>query len=826
MRIKDYTDTIRHLTDSFNIPEARRMIQENPALTQEQFKAGGIVEPGVTHYGSPSPGSGPRVQTDAEAAKKYGDLLQGKKWSQLTKQRKRNISGLHTYYKNNPERLGTGQVQPREVFIPKEELKKLRENLTAEQIAKKKNISPITVNRLLKKHDLIDPDYNLPLEKQYKINELNKATEHFTKGKLKKFNDLDKLDKNEKRVIKTQISNTLTRKKGKFDLDPKAGKFKKIYFKNYSNKDFIKDLKNKRSPYEIAENYYAKNKKFVNKQMLGTKEYTKPIGYLSKVLGLRVRADPEVARELKKYREWSAMQKGPNTFEAYTKRIEKLIPLAIEQGIIPKNIKTSGDYYNYVKKTRINPLMGLFNYLEKIGVEHIGGISRALELSDAKTLQEIVPLLGGHEVNVAKGWKYDRPMTGLVKNILKSEFPSQKVKNLEALNKKALAASKAYHVPVSEYKLGKKGLERITSGKTLTDDVLTDADLLMKQYAATGGEKRASFKHLDPDVQKTIRMYEAGDVKAGKKQLKISLDNIGKDIRKWDTPTLVLYGKKMGCIKRAEGTDIASCLQKKLAKNPEQFAEFSSSLAKSKNAKTAKNSFNLARKLMTVSKFTGWGLVGEAVFAPLIALPMWAKGTPKDEIVDMLTYGAFGQGREEKIQEKLSPLGKAYAKTQELNERGQALSNQLTTASEQGYERSRIEHDLRELEKEYEQAASIFTPDPITGDYNQELINKGAQEVDDVTKYFEDITSEGQKERAAWLAPKTSKVMETIIDKPGKAFIDFTLGPNWKENLPEQQNQFYKKKYPRNPRELGQHLSYDPDIPMFAEGGIAGLLKK
>ena len=46
MRIKDFTDTIRHLTDSFNIPEARRMIQENPALTQEQFKAGGIVEQG------------------------------------------------------------------------------------------------------------------------------------------------------------------------------------------------------------------------------------------------------------------------------------------------------------------------------------------------------------------------------------------------------------------------------------------------------------------------------------------------------------------------------------------------------------------------------------------------------------------------------------------------------------------------------------------------------------------------------------------------------------------------------------------------------------
>jgi len=53
MKIKDFTDTIRHLTDPFNIPEARRMIQENPALTQEQFKAGGIVEPGVTHYANP-----------------------------------------------------------------------------------------------------------------------------------------------------------------------------------------------------------------------------------------------------------------------------------------------------------------------------------------------------------------------------------------------------------------------------------------------------------------------------------------------------------------------------------------------------------------------------------------------------------------------------------------------------------------------------------------------------------------------------------------------------------------------------------------------------
>ena len=84
MRIKDYTDTIRHLTDSFNIPEARRMIQENPALTQEQFKAGGIVEPGVTHYGDKKPWETkqhgvPRGTGTSEQVALYARTTTGKK---------------------------------------------------------------------------------------------------------------------------------------------------------------------------------------------------------------------------------------------------------------------------------------------------------------------------------------------------------------------------------------------------------------------------------------------------------------------------------------------------------------------------------------------------------------------------------------------------------------------------------------------------------------------------------------------------------------------------------------------------------------------------
>ena len=51
MRIKDFTDTIRHLTDPFNIPEARRMIAENPALTRQQFAEGQLVQPGPGRQG-------------------------------------------------------------------------------------------------------------------------------------------------------------------------------------------------------------------------------------------------------------------------------------------------------------------------------------------------------------------------------------------------------------------------------------------------------------------------------------------------------------------------------------------------------------------------------------------------------------------------------------------------------------------------------------------------------------------------------------------------------------------------------------------------------
>ena len=162
MRIKDHTDMVRHLTDPFNIPEARRMIQENPALTQEQFKMaglsesfpgtftsyndavsegfqgtreewlqqqsilqierpltgaaggrvemkpGGIVEPGVTHYGKKK-----KVYESSQYKRldhstyKHGDYKYPKTWE-----------GKTAWYKTNPLPHGEGYDFTKDVEAP------------------------------------------------------------------------------------------------------------------------------------------------------------------------------------------------------------------------------------------------------------------------------------------------------------------------------------------------------------------------------------------------------------------------------------------------------------------------------------------------------------------------------------------------------------------------------------------------------------------------------------------------------------------------------------------------------------------------------------
>ena len=346
-----------------------------------------------------------------------------------------------------------------------------------------------------------------------------------------------------------------------------------------------------------------------------------------------------------------------------------------------------------------------------------------------------------------------------------------------------------------------------------------------------GGEKvygpKLTVEQRIKDYGKWVnRKLLEGDPSTIKTPKNIIKHSIASQIRTMDGETISAYKDDYpDCFKNQGGKNAIACLSKQAEKNQEKFVKNSVNIAKAtEGTKTSGQMINFLKKFRRVGKLTGWLAVGEAAFAPLMGIPMWAQGTPKDEIAHTLSYGLFGTKHEDKLLGRMSDLGKTIYKTTALEAESMRFQKALESAPETGYEKLRINQRLKELAKEYEEAAKIFI-NPDTGEYNQNLVDQGYQEVEEATTYLSDIKTQNVKDRAAWMAPKVSSVMEKVVDKPGKAFIDFTLGPNWKENLPEQQSQFYKKRYPRNPRELGQHLSYDPDIPMFAEGGIASLKK-
>ena len=478
----------------------------------------------------------------------------------------------------------------------------------------------------------------MAVDSKYSIIELNKATKYYTNGKYNTYQALVNAMKGwtqsqilegnapakakEAYLKRIQIRQLLRQGKGKFVRpDVGAGQFKTVFWDDYSNKDFIKDLKNKKGPYQIATDYYEKNKSWIDKQMTGNREYTRPRSYLAKLITRRGNKDEAVKKAVDNYRTWEKKQKVPHTQRQYGIKIEKLLPLAHENGIVPRNIDTKSKYFKWVTKQKIDPLMRLFKDLEKIGIEHIGGISRAVDLKDYRTLGEVVPLLGGRDINFEKGLLYDRPLTGLARNIVKAETPGLQGANLKAFNKMAAEASREYNVPVSKMRIGAEGPERIASGRKITDPLIKDAELLVKQYSAAGGTERPSFPKLDKALQQSIIAYGQGDTKLFKSSLKTALLDSVKDLSKSEQLRICKFASAGGVI-----GDCRQIIKKDPIKATEIFSkipgEATGALGKLKNTAT------------TFLGMLGRGGVKAAPYAALAAVGAAAEPLVKQFIAD------------------------------------------------------------------------------------------------------------------------------------------------------------------------------------------------
>ena len=308
-----------------------------------------------------------------------------------------------------------------------------------------------------------------------------------------------------------------------------------------------------------------------------------------------------------------------------------------------------------------------------------------------------------------------------------------------------------------------------------------------------------------------------GDPSTIKTPKNIIKQSIASQMRTMDGETISAYKSAYpDCFNMQGGKNPIVCLTKKAENDPKKFARNSANIAKAtEGTKTSTQMINFLKKYGKLGRGIGWFAAGEAAFAPLIGLPMWAQGASKDEILHTLTWGAAGTKPEDKLLGRMSDAGRAVYKAQNLEGEIMRAQEALENAPDTGYQKLQAQKRLNELQKEYEATISMLQ-NPDTGEFNQNLVDKGFEEVEEATTYFQNIKEQNVRDRAAWMTPKVSSVMEKVVDRPASAFTNLVLGPDWKKNLPQHPS---STKYPHSPATLGQHLSYDPNKPMFKSGG-------
>ena len=300
-------------------------------------------------------------------------------------------------------------------------------------------------------------------------------------------------------------------------------------FKNYTKVDLIKDLKKGKDLGEISIEYFDKNEKEILKVLEGKRDYTKPLGRLSTDLGAAIRQDEEAIKLYDKI-------KKKNTFKQlgikkkYVRELETLLPFAQEQGLVPKvnskgvKIDTASKYFQHAYKVKRDPIAKLFGFYEKVGIEHPGGVARALIFDDPATLNEIVATMP--DTNTISGRTYDSYATGQARFFEKTGD----AKYIKSINKIILNKQKEFGKPRTILDVDGDTVTRRKTPFSLTDpNLIEDSKSFINEYVSQGGSKRKNFNKLDESLQKSILAFEEGNKIEGNKFLKTALKDTGAE---------------------------------------------------------------------------------------------------------------------------------------------------------------------------------------------------------------------------------------------------------------------------------------------------------
>ena len=496
---------------------------------------------------------GPRIGFDKGGMAKLVSYVEGlPKGSTVTAQMLRNYANknnldvnIRNFFSRNAktikDKIFIGDTRSKDFKLTSEEKANI-EKYGQEKYDKLKN--KYSKLRVRKGQDV----GSLALEKQQKVKfkkEYDKAIKYYKSKGIEEPN-MDSIRKN------------IARNDGKFNatgskLQSESGLTG--LFKNYEKADLIADLKKGKNLSEISIEYFDKNEKQVLKMLEGKRDYSKPLGRLSTDLSNIISTDKEATKLYNKIKKQNSFNKLKNK-NTYKKAVETLIPFAQEQGLIPnvnlkgKKINTASDYFNYAYKVKRDPIAKLFGFYERVGIEHPGGVARALIFDDPATLNEIVATMP--DTNLAAGSTYDTYATGQARFFEKTKDP----KYIKKINQIILNKQKEYGKPRTILDVDGDNVTRRTTKFSLTNpNLIEDSKSFINEYIKAGGSKRKNFNKLDPSLQQSILAFEEGDKIKGNKFLKIALKDTGAEAdAKEIIQNIQSYSKLSQCrIDKADG---------------------------------------------------------------------------------------------------------------------------------------------------------------------------------------------------------------------------------------------------------------------------------
>ena len=804
MRIKDYTDTIRHLTDSFNIPEARRMIQENPALTQEQFKAGGIVEPGVTHYGKA------RFDDPSEGIKKGDELGEG-----ILQYGQKKPDGYYFRKGSSESKRLTGKKPLWISSHSHDEVKTKAEELRKTFVKSRSGPPPKHTWEHLTK----DPDFEIFFKEQIDVNpkvkELMKKAnitkeatpeEIFKKiaiardktGKLGRSTVLPNLFKTFDEVYKVQ-KGYLTLKEIAAHTPYTAETIQGAWHhakKDLPDINFVK-TKDERRAYSLIH----RGKKIVEQLKDAGLEFAsiEPAGMR------RTAGDAKKAKfkgqEINPFT--GEVKFGKNLFVKPTEdvavKLKNMVKLA---GTTESSLANPSNWRDEIKKqSKATPEYKKYKYNIDTGnrLKVVNALNHQLNMMNDVQLRMYVasnPKLKDMvmtEFNNANGNFFKRDLSDLTDQEIRTrvKFEEDHIRSMHSVKQDPYTKKVVSGLKV-EYPRNFQILP-----KSINSPTKTNVENWMKQnIGKKDPETLAKLKNIDSwFANRGLSYYGDGKIRGStaKGLLTEGTQKLGIDLEKvLKTKRLDPYGrslveggeKLLGSVKERE--EVAKMLSKNFdcefhgkiggsAKCNDPRAYIKSineqkKLALAGDAKAAAkfNKVSTATKAARgISKFTLWGILGEVAFAPVIALPMLAKGESWSRIMNDISWGAFGESEQEELERVVGTAGTAQMKTLKTSERAQKLQEKTFPGARIGMDPKRFDlsqYQVKEAaEQDFRDAMKPFMADGV---FDYEAFTRAGGDVE---------TARAQIEKDK-LARKESRWYARDILDPTEEMVGFKKG--------------------------------------------------